>query len=185
MIYLVTGFMRSGTSAFMQGLEAGGLNVLKSDNRDKFNMGHSDGLYKPNPVSLYEMRPEELSTELLEINNNSALKVVAPQIHMLPVHEYKVILLRRDSEEIRQSFEAAFNLKRPIEFIESNMNNLTTVLNNRKDVKEIIEVQHQDLMFNPLEVFSSLNWPIDAEKAASVIDSGLYRFRKDKLVMGL
>jgi len=185
-MYLVTGFMRSGTSAFMQGLEAGGMNVLKSDKRDGYNNAHSDNLYKPNPESLFELDCDTLTgRDFLKGQEGKALKLVAPFIDQLPVHEYKVVVLRRDSEEIRQSLEGAFNINRSIEMIEKTMMQLLATLNNRKDIKEIIEVQHQDLMFYPKMVFAKLNWPIDYNKAASVINSDLYRFRKENLVIGL
>ncbi len=257
MIYLVTGFMRSGTSAFMQALQAGGLEILSSESRDKLNHAHSDkaaqdnrvfklntwcviydektkkniaesympyceipGLiyrslnenevvvnisyngkhyvgdvvdkkyvvedsYTPNPESLFELTPEDLAVLDLNANTNKTFKIVAPMINALPVHEYKVVLLRRDLEEIRQSLEAGFNIKIAVEEIETAMYQLTAILNNRKDIKEVIEIKHKDLMFNPEEVFKSLSWPIDYKKAASVIKPELYRFRKDKLVVGL
>lgn len=185
MIYLVTGFMRSGTSAFMRGLEVGGMKILSSKSCDLLNTNNSDDNYKPNPKSLSELGSEELTKELLINNPESAIKLVAPRVGDLPIHEYKVVILNREEEEIRQSFEAAFGVERTVEFIKFNVACARHILSSRSDVKQIIEVEHKDLIYEPENVFKNLNWPIDYKKAASVIDPSFYRFRSERLVTGL
>ena len=112
MIYLVTGFMRSGTSAFMQSIEKGGLPIIASKERDDFNILFSDGEYIPNPVGLYEPNISDIQNKQFLLDNDGmALKVVAPLVHCLPVHEYNIVFIHRDEEEIRQSLSAAFHIK--------------------------------------------------------------------------
>ena len=185
MIYLVTGFMRSGTSMMMQALEAGGLEVAKSEERDMFNELHSGGRYKPNPVGLYELSTREKNNaDFPRMYDGKALKCIALFLSKLAVHEYKVIFMRRDAEEIRQSYEAAFGQKIDNKTIEKRVEESLKTLHNRKDVLEIHEIWYDDILENPKKFLTSLNWPIDVERASKVIDKGLKRFKKEILTQG-
>lgn len=53
MLWLVSGFMRSGTSMMMSCLEAGGMSVVKSEAREQFGQVHSDEHYKVNAGKVY------------------------------------------------------------------------------------------------------------------------------------
>ncbi len=53
MIYLVSGDMRTGTSMMMQALEAGGLEAVYNENRDRMNQQYGDKDYQPNGGGFY------------------------------------------------------------------------------------------------------------------------------------
>lgn len=196
MIYLVCGTPRTGSSAFMQGAEAGGMNVVASPERDKFNTRKSDGHYLPNPKSLFEFnRTDILSTDWSLVNDGKALKWIAPFgcpdvfrfIDYLPVHEYRIVFLNRDSEEIRQSYEAMMGLDLKwltLEYIEQVTITALTKLLNRRDCT-VVEIEHRDLMSDPKEAFRQSGWPLDSHLAGSVIDKTLHRFRREQLVEGI
>lgn len=118
MIYIVTGFMRSGTSMMCECLEAGGMSVVKSESRDRFGAAHSDERYAVNPNGLYEPNPGDMQTDgWPRMHDGKAIKVVFPLISSLAVHAYKVVAMLREPEEIRQSYEAAFGQRIPLERI--------------------------------------------------------------------
>lgn len=185
MIYLVTGFMRSGTSMFMQALEAGGMTVVRSESRDRMNAAHSDELYRPNPESLYEPDVREMREPgWPRQHDGKALKVVAPFLPRLAVHGYRVVFMRRDPEEIRQSYEGAFGVRLRVERIEQTVFEGLRTLRNRRDVHDLVGLNFADVIDDPVSAFASLNWPIDAQAAVSVVDPSLYRFRKELLTVG-
>jgi hypothetical protein len=185
LIYLVVGHMRSGTSMMMSCLEAGGLPVVRSESRDRLNAAHSDQHYRPNPTSLYE--PDERAMRVPgwpRQHDGHALKVVAPLLGRLAAHEYRVVFMRRDSEEIRQSYEGAFGGRVTAQQIETVIAEALRTLNNRRDVHEIIELQYGDVIDDPVLSLASLGWPIDVQAAAAVVDPSLYRFRLNRLTVG-
>jgi hypothetical protein len=185
MIYIVSGFIRSGTSACMQALEAGGLSVVKDGKRKEFNWRHKDGKYTPNPDDLYEPNMTLWTHSWPRQYDGMAIKLVVPYCRRISAHNYKVLFMMRDPEEIRQSAEGSFGIRVKTQQIETQRSEALAVLRNRRDVKHIEVVQYQDLIENPLEIFTKLNWPIDAKKAATVITPSQYRYRLDDLVVGL
>lgn len=188
MMYLVVGHPRSGTSAVCGALEAGGLPVIRSPLRDqRFNQ--PDGEYRPNPGSLYE--PDirqcwEVGWPYRFYRKNAVMKCLTRWLRHVCVHEYKVIFLLRHPEEIRQSYEAAHNVRRRVEQIQAEVDEALAALRNRRDVLELHVVHYRDvLLARPLEVFSSLKWPINAEAASRYIDSKQCRFKHEELTAGL
>lgn len=180
MIYVVSGYMRSGTSMMMQALEAGGMPVLRSERRDRLNESHADEQYRPNPISLYEPDPREMTLGWPRQHDGLAIKVVVPFLPRLSVHEYKVCFMRRDPEEIRQSYEGAFGQRLDLERIERATSEALLTLRNRRDV-ELTELWYPDVIEHGLD----LDWPCDMEKANAVINPDLYRFRRERLTVGI
>lgn len=187
MIYLVSGFMRCGTSMMCQCLEAGGMEVVRSERRDHINHQASDKHYKPNPISLYEPDTREFNTPGFPRQyDGKVLKMVAPWLKWLSVHEYKAIFMHRDVEEIRQSIEGAFGTREfTTERIEKAISESVKTLKNRRDVVEIIHANYRDVVENPLAFFESLDWPLDPDKSASVVDESQYRYRLEQLTVGI
>ena len=185
MIYVVSGFMRSGTSMMMECLEAGGMEVAWSQQRNWLNKHRSDDLYSPNPNGLYELEINELASgRYLETCRDKLVKFVVPWLRWLQKASYKTVFMLRDSEEIRQSCEASFGLRLKAEAIERRVEKALHLLRFRKDV-QLQEVQYKDVLENPLSVFSALDWPIDASKAAEKVDATKYRFRLERLTVGI
>jgi len=184
MIYIVSGLYRSGTSMMMQAMEAGGLSIVKNESRDKFSQNHSDQYYKPNPLSLYEPSIRELhQIGFPKQHEGKAVKVVAPWLHWLSAHEYKCVFMRRDLEEIRQSFEAAFDQNIPIERLQQTLDEALALCMVRSDI-EIKELWYDQVLSDP-NCLADLGWPIDIKKASTVIDPKQKRYHKEKLVVGL
>lgn len=186
MIYVVSGYMRSGTSMLMQCLEAGGMSVVASPQRDIVNRRHSDQHYRPNPRSLYEPTDSEIGKPgWPREHDGMAIKVLAPFVRHLAVHEYRAVFMLRDPEEIRQSYEAAFKGRVTCDQIAQCQQEAFGMLHNRRDVLSVSTMQYADVVADPLAALQELNWPVDAKKAASVVQPELYRFRRERLVEGL
>ena len=186
MIYVVAGFMRSGTSMMMQACEAGGMDVLKSQRRDSKTNRKGEDNFRPNPVSLYEVPMKEMQlVEWPRSHDGKAIKTIGGVASLMCVHEYQAVFMRRDSEEIRQSYHGAFGHNIPIEAIDENVKEALAVLRNRRDVLETIELNYVDVLSDPEGELSKLGWPMDVEAAAQIIDPEQYRFRKERLVVGL
>jgi len=183
MIYIVSGFFRSGTSLLMQSLEAGGLPIYYSRKRDRLNEEHTDRSRRPNPVSLYEPS----GSDLAEIgfprrHDGCAVKVLIMWLSSLAVHDYRVLMLYRDPLGIMDSYERAFHefwdLDRReawIRYYYPRMDETYRWFLNRRDVRSVSRLAFADVLSSPLVSFRSLaadGWPIDAERAASVVTSG-------------
>lgn len=190
-VYIVSGFMRTGTSMMMKCLEAGGLEAVSRESRDKFKEEYKDEFYDPNEGGLYEIElkdfndhkfPAQFKGKLIKLLNAGVAKVnVMPKI--------KVVFMRRDPEEIRQSYEAFFgdvgNLK--IENIKNAIETNLALLRNRKDT-DIVELWYRDVVENPKKYFEILKesgWPIDVDKCVSVVDKKLVRFKFEELTIGI
>lgn len=186
MIYVVSGYMRSGTSMMMQCLEAGGLPVAYSHQRNILNDRCSDEHYKPNPKGLYEPADSEIGKHgWPRGHDGKAIKVVAPLLRHLSVHEYRVVFMLRNPEEIRQSYKAAFRGNVTCEQIEHCQQSSLELLHNRRDVLTVTELQYADVVADPLAAIYKLNWPIDNVRAAEAVQPDLYRFRPERLTVGL
>lgn len=194
MIYIVSGFMRTGTSAMMAALIAGGMQAEWSEKRDKIAENCADKHYHPNPKGLYEINLSEYN----ELNfplayQNKLIKVMVWGLNNLSVNTegYRIILMKRDKEEIRQSYEAFFgrSLNMPwFTTYEERMIQTAKSLHNRKDVESVNIIEYRDLINNPDSIFFDLinnGWNIDSEKAESIIDVKQYRFRKEQLTEGI
>ena len=186
--YIVSGFMRTGTSMMMAALEAGGLEAVKDGSRDDFNKSHSDDNYKPNIDGLYELDLSKIiKPDFPRQYEGRLIKILSEQINGISPMQYKVVFMLRDPEEIRQSCEAAFNRRIDVTDYQERMQALIRLLRNRKDM-EVVVFQYRDVIENPRKYFDMLDffgWPIDAEMAAAKIDPKLYRFRKELLTPGI
>jgi len=186
-IYIVAGYMRSGTSMMMKAFEAGGLEAVKSAERDKMNEKFGDEHYKVNAGGFYE-DPREWQRPDFPIGHEGKLvKILYDKIATIPVAKYKVAYMTRDAEEIRQSFEAAFQgQKAPhIERYEKMTARIIAILKNRRDM-EVEVFEYRKVIENPREQLERLeSWGIDIEKAVATIDPKQYRFRKEDLTIGI
>lgn len=98
-VVVVSGLPRSGTSMMMKMLEAGGIPIIKDDLRQ------AD---ESNPKGYYEFeRVKKLKdgdTAWLDNADGKAVKVISALLEYLPAsHRYKVIFMRRKTEEILAS----------------------------------------------------------------------------------
>ena len=185
-IYIVSGFPRSGTTAMMQALESGGLTVVRSNKRADTLRWMSRSKYDNYQSNAeYEVTIEERNEPKWPRQHEGKLvKAVAPWLPFVAVGNYRVIFMRRETEEIRQSLEAARYGDLSCDTIDTVISEALASLANRRDVVEVHEVWYDDLLSNPERELKSLDWPINAALAAKTIDPNKKRFDLPKLVIG-
>jgi hypothetical protein len=192
MIHIVSGYYRSGTSAMMQALIAGGMDAAWSEERNQVATAHADEHYHPNRAGLYEVPIREYGGLAFPLQyQDKLIKVMLWGLDNLAVNPdgYRVVIMRRDPEEIRQSYEAFFGRKCPPlnEYFE-RITRSQSMLNNRNDVKSVTVVDYSALIANPERTMIRLrskDWPIDPLAAAAGIDPAQYRFRRELLTVGI
>lgn len=191
MIYIVSGFMRSGTSAMMSALISGGMEAEWSKERDKLADSHSDNNYHPNSNGLYEVSLREYQEIDFPLKyQNKLIKVMIWGLENIAVNSegYQIVIMQRDKEEIRQSYEAFFDKPLQMKWFEKYDEKLLRTIQfmkNRKDVETVDVINYRDLVSYPEFVLANCSFPFDYKKASKVIDKEQYRFRKELLTVGI
>lgn len=183
MLYIVSGFMRSGTSMMMRALEAGGLEAVYSKKRDQeMNARWGDADYLPND-SYYELDGEDYLRGGLEQRYDGKLvKCLWGGMLRLPPGDYRVVFMRRPAEEIRVSLLAFFGndgAARQFPDLDKGMDRIVDILRDRKSVVSVDAVEYRDVLADPCAVFRRLaanGWPIDPLKAAAIPDRDRARY---------
>ena len=183
MIYIVSGYMRSGTSMMMEALEAGGMDVCYSDKRDNDMFARfKDGPYLPND-KYYELQISDyLRDDFVERFDGKAIKVLAPFLHLLPVAEYNVLYMNRDTDHIFQSYAAAINIGSVYtdrKKWQREMQLIKEAMQDRKSCKRFTDFYYDYVLEYPTMHFLMLErngWPIYAEKAATIPDKSKRRY---------
>jgi hypothetical protein len=191
-LYVVSGFMRTGSSMMMKALETGGMDTEYKQSRDEMKDHFADEHYDPNIGGLYELErqdyrafgfPRKYKGKLIK-----ALNTGIPRMTVMS-SGIRVVFMRRDPEEIRQSYDAFFNKQlQNINHIERTMDLIIEQIKNRKDVISMDVFWYREVVNNPSYYFQLLRnhgWPIDIDKAASVIDPKYCRFKKENLTIGV
>lgn len=190
-VYIVSGFMRCGTSMMMRALEAGGLQAVSRASRDAMRKSYADEFYDPNEGGLYELEmsdykqlgfPRQFKGKLIKC-------LLGGINEWTPVPKIKCVFMRRDIEEIRQSYLAFFDqpLTAPNNIIEQKIDLAIQSLANRRDT-EFEVFWYADVIADPLRHFELLReqgWPIDPVASAAIVNPELYRFRKERLTVGI
>lgn len=169
----------------MRGCVAGGMKAHHTVSRETKN--RRIGAYIPNREGLYEFDTAEMfKPGWSREHDGCVIKVMGFFLGLLSAHEYRVCFMRRDPEEIRQSARAAFGDNVTLAQIERDTEEAQRTLCNRRDVKEVTTLWYSgDVLASPVAAFERLGWPLNAAKAAAVVDPGQYRFRRERLVVGL
>ncbi len=164
MIYVVSGFMRTGTSVMVEALKAGGLPTLP-------------GLDHNHEVSIMTTLNVLLNPQT---GDGKLLKCLTGGMPQIASWDWKVVFMHRDYEEIRESCDRLFG-PGPHICDKQKFVGLTKyiigILKQRRDV-DLLEFQYKDLVREPNEVFEMMKlrgWPIDVNRAADVIDPAKYR----------
>lgn len=176
----------------MAALIAGGMDAAWSEERNQLAEAHADGRYHPNKGGLYEVPLKEYAGVNFPLAYQGKLiKVMLWGLDHLAVNPdgYRVVIMRRDPEEIRQSYEGFFGTKCPplAEYTE-RIERAANMLANRRDVQSVCVVDYAGVVAQPELAFIRLRgdgWPIDPLEAAAVIDPAQYRFRLDRLTVGI
>ena len=190
-IFVVSGFMRTGTSMMMKALEAGGMDAKYKQSRDEMKARFADEFYDPNIGGLYELEREDYQKpdfpKGYEGKMIKALNQGVSRMAVMP--EIRVVFMRRDAEEIRQSYNAFFDQELEMgDNFQKRMDDTVERIENRKDVKSLDIFWFREVLENPIahfEILKAHGWDIDVEKAVQVIDPKYCRFKKEILTEGV
>jgi hypothetical protein len=191
-LYVVSGFMRTGTSMMMRALEAGGLDARYRQSRDVMKARFADEHYDPNVGGLYELEPRDYRRPDFphgyEGTLIKALNLGVPNMAVMP-GGIRVVFMRRDTEEVRQSYAAFFDRQlENVDHLDDRMVDIIARIRNRRDVVSLHVFWYREIIENPRGHFLRLQadgWPIDARAAAAVVDPELCRFRREYLTVGI
>lgn len=187
MITIVSGLPRSGTSMMMRFLEAGGLEPL------------TDGVRRAdedNPRGYYELeRAKSIRDDaswLAEAEGRVFKMVSMLLFHLPPQHRYKIILMRRDLDEVLAS-QAVMLRRRGRAEDQPSDEKMKTLFETHLEQVDLFLAGQPSMDTLPCEfrrviedpagsarrVAGHLGLDLDTERMASVIEPGLYRQRQD------
>ena len=182
-ITVVTGLPRSGTSLMMQLFHKAGKPILHDGKRES-DVSNPEGYFE-----LEAVKGIVTDNSFLSDANDKVVKIVAPlPVYMNTKHDYRVVFMRRDIDEILRSQEKMlvrdqtserekfrtiyeFHLKKTYRFLREN--NIP-----------YIDINYNELMNDPEKVigelieFCGLNTA--TEDLASVVKPELYRNRNEQ-----
>ncbi|HMB68807.1 MAG TPA: sulfotransferase domain-containing protein [bacterium] len=185
-IAIVSGLPRSGTSMMMKMLEAGGLTVV------------TDGIREAdvdNPRGYYEFeRVKQIKEDSSWIpeTRGRVFKMVSLLLYHLPPNErYRVVLMRRDTDEILASERKMLERlgrnadhasdERMAEIFGKHLAHLEGWIG-RQSHLTVLQVSYNEVLGEPDRVLRGVSeffgGTLDVEKMAAVVDPALYRNRK-------
>jgi hypothetical protein len=185
-ITIVSGLPRSGTSMMMKMLEAGGIPVLT----DQIRTADED-----NPEGYYEferVRQIEEDKAWLQDAQGKVVKMIAALLkHLPPEYGYQVIFMRRNIEEVLASQREMLirrgeptdrvSDERMAELFGKHVTQVEVWLAGQPNF-EILYIDYGDVLAEPLKqakrVSRFLDYALDVEKMAKVVDPALYRQRR-------
>lgn len=183
---IVSGLPRSGTSMMMRMLEQGGLPVIV------------DNIRKPdedNPQGYYEFEPVKKTKDDPSWVNGSAgkaVKMVYRLLYDLPTgHQYRVIMMRRNLDEVIKSQEVmlersgksggALSDEKLKKMFADELARVEKWMDERPNFR-FIEVDYNEMIRDPRPLAQRINafldGGLDEQKMAQVVDPSLYRQRK-------
>ena len=192
MIYIVSGYVRHGTSAMMLALRTGGLTVDYDLRRDEqIKAARDDEHFAVNAGGLFELsRAQVSSPDFPAAHEGHCIKQLRSGLTNLRARSasdpYRVCFMRRDYEETRQSQEAALGVRQSVEQIRHVVEHCLGIAYARSDMR-VTEVWYERLRENPEREMLRLavaGWPIDPCRAASVIDRRQARFVRGVIESG-
>lgn len=188
--FIVSGYMRSGTSMMMNALTAGGLDPAYNKSRNEMNTDYGDDDYKPNANGFYELSQKDFQApDFPAAYEGKLIKVLFGGVAKIKAGDYHIVFMMRNFEEIRQSYNAFFNANTNITEERYNvlMETAIGILEQRRDVNVTV-LNYRDVVQEPYVHFDLLKrkgWDIDVKKAASVVDPELFRFKLEDLEVGI
>lgn len=187
-ITVVSGLPRSGTSMMMSALKAGGMELLVDEVRPPD---------ENNPKGYYEFeRVKKLpkgNHDWLDLARGKCVKVVSALLPHLPSdHQYRIIFMKRDIEEILASQKQMLERtdkgnNHPItdeEMRQSYQEHLAEIMAwlAEKDWIQTLSLSYNELLRQPEEHFNKvadfLENNVDPKAMAQVVDPSLYRERR-------
>lgn len=177
MIYIVSGYMRSGTSMMMQALEAAGMQAAHREDRDsQLNALFGRDDYVPNERYMELGFDDFQRPDFVERHAGKVLKCLFGGIMLFPVCPVRILFMRRDVEAIKSSVLAMSGripamIRSP--YFQKRLDQAVAALRDRKSVISLTEVCFEDVVADPIRVFKQLKtegWPIDPYMAARIPD---------------
>lgn len=189
-VYVVSGFMRSGTSMMMKALEAGGMTAVYRQSRDEMKNRFADEHYDPNIGGLYELKRQDyLKPDFPRGYEGKLIKALRGgpgRMQVMP--SILVLWMTRDAEEIRQSYMAFFGRSDfTVEQIEQDCKRNLQMARNRRDTR-VMEVSYRGVVEDPEGWFKRIHnfgFHIDEVKAAAVVSDEWLRYRREELEVGI
>lgn len=186
--FIVSGYMRCGTSMMMQALKAGGLTPSFNDMRNRMNKQFGDKDYLPNGKGFYELSRKQYSEpDFPNAHQGKLIKCLYGGITKIQAGNYCIVYMMRDFEEIRQSYEAFFGTAPGLNEQEHKVTMATTIgiLRQRLDINLTV-LNYRDVIENPVQELQKLeHWEINVAEAAKVVDPELLRFKIEDLEVGI
>lgn len=156
-------------------LEASDQSVVKSAQRKQYALASSDEHYMVNPGGeVYESSDRDRKRiGWPKHHDGGVVKCVTEWIELLSVHDYRVLFLRRDPAVIKDSWERFNNRSMAInpQLIGAHVEEAIRRLRNRRDVRDVIEVDSDDLVYRTNHTLTGLidrGWPFDMSAAGLV-----------------
>lgn len=189
-VYIVSGYMRSGTSMMMKALIQGGMTARYSIEKDRILDERYEGSdYHPNPEGFYELGPKDFGSPLFPSDYEGFLiKALHWRLKILPPFCYNVVFMLRNPKEIEVSYLKMFRHRPPfvLEKYESFVSETLELLESRKDMT-VTTVWHHDMIEQPEIVMNTLisrGFPMtDPENAIKAVNPKLYRSKPQDIHM--
>jgi hypothetical protein len=186
-IVVVTGLPRSGTSMMMRMLESGGLPLL-TDHQREADLDNPHGYYEYERVKALDKGDQEW----LWRAEGKAVKVISALVKYLPPeHNYQVIFVRRDLEEVLASqHKMLVHLGQPANtsvsdeqlrgLYERHIASTVSWLEAQPSIS-LLQVKYQQILAQPEEEARQINHflgnQLDTRGMAVAVDPHLYRNR--------
>lgn len=180
MIYIVSNIHRSGSSMMMRCLESGGLNPAYDKESNSMNESAPDD-YIPNPNGFYQF-VNEIGEGFIGYDG-MVIKCPIRELATLPLHQYKVVLLKRNPAEIRASMGKwtpyeSWGKDEVLTYLYNWYFDKVIARCTARGDMEITVLNYADIIANPIVEFTKLaSWGIDVNAAASLVDETLYRLK--------
>lgn len=190
-VYIVSSFHRSGSSMMMRCLEAGGIEAVYDPLLDsEWNTVAGLTGYIPNPNGFYHQDDLQVDWPTFHLDHQGkVIKVSRASLSWLSAGRYKLIFMTRNPQEILASmqrfspFSSWGNMEVNVHLYDLVKKNTLDQIRTRADF-EIIEMDYLDVINDPLKRFVAIRefgFPINVEKAASMVDKSLYRLRAEQI----
>ncbi|MCG7945851.1 MAG: hypothetical protein N0C84_05835 [Candidatus Thiodiazotropha taylori] len=186
MIYVVSGIHRSGTSMMMKVLMEGGIKPYWSKLREKQMMRGRDE-YEINPDGFWEVGQQQYMQMgfTSTVPDESCIKIQAIGLPILSAAKgYKIVLMRREPEAIKQSYQKAFpkdNFEAMYPSWPSHywqlLDGVKGIMEARRDV-DLIELWYDDALADPhgaVDKLISHGFPLRSPKSAALVINPEYR----------
>lgn len=187
-VYIVSGYMRSGTSMMMKVLEGAGMSARYNREKDavlEAKYGRED--YHPNPEGFFELGRREFDDPGFPgIFAGELIKVLHWRLEGLPSHPYRIVFMVRDPKEIEVSYLKMFRRRPP--FVLQKYNELVEAVVagvKAREGAQIFLVDHGEMLKDPVGVLEKLTdagWPLtDIKGGSDQVNPDLYRSRPETL----